>query len=40
VIVFLIMMDILNIACDWQFVFTLLDELCVTPRLMQWVIFQ
>jgi len=33
--------DILNVGlpCDCQFVFSVLDELCFTPRLMQWVIF-
>jgi len=34
----LVPMDILNVPCDCQFVFSVL-ELCFTPRLMQRVIF-
>jgi len=33
------LVDILNVPCDCQFVFSVLYELCFTPRLMQWVIF-
>ena len=41
VLVFVPMVDIFNIGlpCDCQFVFSVLDELCFTPRLTQWVIF-
>jgi len=28
----------LNISCHCQFVFSVLDELCFSPNLMQWVI--
>ena len=31
--------DILNICHDCQFVFSVLDELCFTPCLMQQVLF-
>ena len=39
VLVFVPMVNILNISCDRQFVFSVLDELCFTPCLMQWVVF-
>jgi len=40
-LVFMPMVDILNIPCDCQFVFFFCTQwtLCFTPRLMQWVIF-
>jgi len=38
-LVFVPMVDILNIHCYCQFVFPVLNELCFTPRLMYWVIF-
>jgi len=37
--VFVPMVNIFNIPCDCQFVFSVLNELCFTPCLMQWVIF-
>jgi len=36
-LVFVLM--VVNIPCDCQCVFSVLDELCFTPSLMQWVIF-
>ena len=39
-LVFVPMADILNILCNYQFVFSVLDELCFTPCLMQRVIFK
>jgi len=38
-LVFVQMVDILNIPCDCHFVFSALDEIYFTPRLMQWVVF-
>jgi len=33
--VFVPVVDILNLLCDYQFVSSVLDELCFTPCLMQ-----
>jgi len=38
VLVFVPKVDTLNIFCECQFVLSVLDELCFTPRLMHWVI--